>query len=167
MLLWSLISLAIGCQKDVQDTAQSCEPSGAPSLVVGAGLAGDFYAFEEGQTVGLTSAPQGGFGVGVRAKVTGLVVDEGDGNAPLPVLLETYLDGVLSASFTNTGATAYCQEDGTGLVWDLVVGFDRETYNSAEDLIGLQGAEATLRIQATDLEGTTASGEVDVVIEVD
>lgn len=166
MLLWSLISLAIGC-KDTQDTGLGCEPSGEPTLTVGTGLAGDFYPFEDGQTVGLTSAPQGGFGVGVRAKVSGLVVDEGDGNAPLPVLMETYLDGSLSDSFTNTGATAYCQEDGSGLVWDLVVGFDRETYNSADDLIGLQGALATLRIQATDLDGTTASGEVDVVIEVD
>lgn len=165
MLLWSLISLSIGC-KDAQDTGMGCEPAGEPSLVVGSGLAGDFYPFEQGQTVGLTSAPQGGFGVGVRAQVTGLVVDEGDGNAPLPVLMETDLDGTLSDSFTNTGATAYCQDDGSGLVWDLVVGFDRETYKSADDLIGLQGAQATLRIQATDVDGTTATGEVDVVIEV-
>ena len=166
MLLWSLISLSIGC-KDGPDTGLGCEPTGEPSLVVGSGLGGDFYPFEAGQTVGLTSAPQGGFGVGVRAKVSGLVVDEGDGNAPLPVLLETDLDGTLSDSFTNTGATAYCQDDGTGLVWDLVVGFDREKYSSADDLIGLQGANATLRIEATDLEGNVASGEVDVVIEVD
>ena len=166
MLLWSLILLAIGCEGD-QDTGLGCAPTGEPTLVVGTGLAGDFYPFESGQTVGLTSAPQGGFGVGVRAKVSGLVVDEGDGNAPLPVVLETELDGTLSDTFTNTGATAYCQDDGSGLVWDLVVGFDRETYQGADDLFGLQGAQATLRIQAIDVEGVTATGEVDVVIEVD
>ncbi len=164
MLLWMLA--AMGCTKGPEGVV-GCEPSGAPSLVVGTGLAGDFYPLEDGDTVGLTSAPQGGFGVGVRAQVQGLVVDEGDGNAPLPVVLETYIGETLSASFTNTGATAYCQEDGSGLVWDLVVGFDRETYSSADDLVDLQGVDATLLLIATDVDGTTAEGQVDVVIEVD
>ena len=121
----------------------------------------------DGAEVGLESAPQGGWGVGVRAMTTGIGSSDGDTpHATSAVLLDTYLDGELAGSFLNETVEVYCQDDGTGLIWGVVVGFDPETYDTNEDLLSLDGEEVQLLVEATDGAGRVASGTVDVIITV-
>ncbi len=137
-----------------------------PSLVIGHGVAGGFIPYEDGQEAGILSAPQGGFGVPVRAQTTGLYCgDEETPNAPVAVLLETWIDGEVSASFLNDTAVIYCQEDGTGLVWDLVVGFSKDDYGSS-NLVDLDGVTVDLVVEATDEDGVTVGSEVTIQILV-
>ena len=117
--------------------------------------------------MGLESAPQGGWGVGVRALTTGISSSVADTpHATSAVLLDTYIDGELVGSFLNETVEVYCQDDGSGLIWGVVVGFDPETYDTNEDLLGLDGQDVQLLVEATDSEGRVATGTVDVLITV-
>ena len=145
------------------DPEISCEPEDhdAPGLVIGTGQGGEFSPLEEGEPVTLDVAPQGGYGVSVRAKTSGLNTDD-----PVEVLLETELEGEESGSFINQGTNLYCQDDGTGLLWGVVVGFDQDVFPTPDALIALDGEEALLIVEATDVDGRSARGEVIVTIEV-
>ena len=139
-----------------------------PTLTDGHGLAGDVIPYSEGEVVTLATAPQGGFGVPVRAQTTKLYCGDDDSpNAPVAVLLETIIDGELSAAFLNDTAVIYCQDDGTGLVWDLVVGFDSAEYSTVESLISLHGQSVDLYLEATDVEGVLASNWLNVEISAE
>jgi hypothetical protein len=138
-----------------------CDPTAAPTLAIGQGQGSEFQPLEDGAPVTLDVAPQGGYGVSVRAKTTGL-----DTDGTVDVLLETELDGELSATFVNEGTNLYCQDDGMGLLWGVVVGFSSETFPSPDALIDLDGERATLIVGATDVHGATALSEVEVTIEV-
>jgi len=169
--LLCLVFLSIGCQgaKDTGDDPQAqCAGGGDSSLLIGTGSAGLFEQWSEGSIVGLASAPQGGFGVWVRAKTTGIKAIQNDGtlHATSQVLLETYIDGELAGSFLNDTVEVYCQDDGTGLLWDVAVGFDPEKYATTDDLLSLNGQQTTLLVQATDEDGNIAEGNIDVVIEI-
>ena len=169
----SAVSL-LSCGGGDTGEVDPCLGGGDASLVIGFGVGGDFNTYEEGALVGLDVAPQGGFGVPVRLRTEGLRVradatDTANPDAPyasVNVLLDTYIDGVLSASFLNDTAVAYCQDDGTGLMWDLVVGFDAEKYTN-DNLIDLHGMEAQLVVEATDAEGHTATASVTVQISLE
>ena len=132
-----------------------------PQVAIGQGQGSEFNTLVTGATVGLDVAPQGGFGVSVRLQTVGLRADD-----IVDVLLETEIDGVLSGSFLNEGSTLYCQEDGSGLVWGIVVGFDPEVFSSNDDLLALSGQVATLRVTVFDAEGHEGTETVDVQIEV-
>jgi len=175
VLFFSILPLLLlGCSQskdDKEDTGLSpevrCGGQGAPSLEVGYGSGAEFWAYESGSEVGLAPAPQGGFGVWVRAKTTGILAAEGDvPHATTAVLLETLIDGVVVGSFLNETVEVYCQADGTGLLWDVAVGFDPEDYATNDDLIALDGQEVQLFVEATDANGEAATGIVDVVIAV-
>jgi hypothetical protein len=169
VLLW-----ACNGQKDVDETGETgpspeelCEGVGEPGLVIGFGVGEDFRPYEEGSVVGLDVAPQGGFGVPVRARTSGIRTVDGDlPHATSSVLLDTYIDGDLAGSFLNETVEVYCQDDGSGLIWGVVVGFDPETYATNEDLLQLNGQEVMLLVRAIDPEGRIAEGTVDVVISV-
>lgn len=141
----------------------SCEPEDHPEteLIIGTGQGSEFTPIEEGSPVTLDVAPQGGYGVSVRAKTAGLNTGEA-----VDVLLETALEGVESGSFVNQGTNLYCQDDGMGLLWGVVVGFDPDTFPTPNDLIALDGEEALLIVEATDVDGVSARGEITVTIEV-
>ena len=154
-------------ENDSGSDPSPCEGGGEASLEVGFGTGGEFWTFDEGASVGLAPAPQGGYGVWVRAKTTGLRSMEGETpHATSAVLLETYIDDELAGSFLNETVEVYCQDDGTGLLWDVAVGFDPVEYATNDDLIGLDGQAVRLYVEATDREGRVASGSVDVVIDV-
>ncbi len=114
--------------------------------------------------VTLDVAPQGGYGVSIRAKTTGLVTEDLGGT--IDVLLETELDGTQAGSFLNQGTNLYCQADGTGLLWGVVVGFDSDIFPDPDALIALDGEEVTLIVGAEDAHGDNAQGEVVVIVEV-
>ncbi len=175
VFLFSILPLLVlGChqsKEDGEDTGLSpeerCGGQSTPSLEVGYGSGAEFWAYESGAEVGLAPAPQGGFGVWVRAKTTGILAAKGDvPHATTAVLLETLIDGVVVGSFLNETVEVYCQADGTGLLWDVAVGFDPEDYATNDDLIALDGQEVQLFVEATDANGEAAIGIVDVVIAV-
>ncbi len=139
----------------------SCDPEAAPSLVIGQGQGSAFTPLVEGASVTLDVAPQGGYGVSIRAKTTGLLTDDA-----VDVLLETEIEGELSGSFVNQGTNLYCQDDNTGLLWGVVVGFDSASFPDPDALIALDGEQATLIVEATDVDGDSARAEVVVIIEV-
>jgi len=168
-----LLALTFSCSTkgDGNDTGLSveelCRGEGEASLEVGYGTGAEFWAYEAGAEVGLAPAPQGGSGVWIRAKTQGVQAANGDvPHATSAVLLETYIDGVLAGSFLNETVEIYCQEDGSGLLWDVAVGFDPLVYATNDDLIGLNGQEVELFVQATDGSGRVSAGSVDVVVAV-
>ena len=168
VFLTAIACLLVACTDKSGDTAEDlCPVSGEPSLTIGYGVGDQFTPYEEGAEVGLESAPQGGWGVGVRALTTGISSSVADTpHATSAVLLDTYIDGELVGSFLNETVEVYCQDDGSGLIWGVVVGFDPETYDTNEDLLGLDGQDVQLLVEATDSEGRVATGTVDVLITV-
>lgn len=138
-----------------------CGTESAAQLVIGQGSGSAFQALTPNQAVGLDVAPQGGFGVSVRAMTTGLSTD-----SPTDVTLDTYLDGELAGHFVAEDQTLYCQDDGRGLVWGVVVGFDSSTYATNDDLLALDGQEADLVVGVTDGDGVYAEDTVSVIIRV-
>jgi hypothetical protein len=60
----------------------------------------------------------------------------------------------------------YCQEDGSGLLWGVAVGFDPAIYPTTTDLLALDGGDVELIVTATDSEGDTAEGRVTVELSV-
>jgi hypothetical protein len=163
-----------GCSVSKDNTEETglipeerCSSEGNSSLSVGYGSGAEFWPYELGAEVGLAPAPQGGFGVWVRAKTQGIRAAEGETpHATTAVLLETRIDGVVVGSFLNETVEVYCQQDGSGLLWDVAVGFDPDDYATNDDLIALDGQAVQLFVEATDRDGKTASGTVDVVIAV-
>jgi hypothetical protein len=130
-------------------------------VTIGTGAGSEFYVIEDGDTVGLDVAPQGGFGVSVRAMTTGLKADD-----IVDVNLVTEIDGVQSGQFLSEGVQLYCQEDGTGLLWGVVVGFDADLFATNDDLLALNGQEAVLIVEITDANGETYGGQVTTIVEV-
>jgi hypothetical protein len=143
------------------EPAADCWADVPPEVAIGQGQGAEFSPLGTGATVGLDVAPQGGFGISVRLQTAGLLADD-----IVDVLLVTELDGEQSGSFLNEGSTLYCQEDGSGLLWGVVVGFDPDVFSSNDDLLALSGQTATLRVTVYDAEGREATGVVDVKIEV-
>ncbi len=145
----------------------TCGGDGDLSLAIGTGVGEQFVPMVSGAEMGLDVAPQGGFGVTVRARTTGIRSEVDDvPHAPASVELNTWIDGELSASFLNEDVEIYCQEDGTGLIWGVVVGFDPEAYASTDDLFLLHGLTASLQVVVYGSDGDSAEGWVDVVISV-
>ena len=145
----------------------TCGGDGDLSLTIGTGVGEQFVPMEPGAEMGLDVAPQGGFGVTVRARTTGILSEVDDvPHAPASVELNTWIVGELSAGFLNENVEIYCQEDGTGLIWGVVVGFDPEEYASTDDLFRLHGQTVSLQVVAHGSDGDTAEGWVDVVISV-
>jgi len=168
LLLATASTLLFACTDKGNDSGSDlCPVSGDPELTIGFGVGDQFTPYEDGAEVGLESAPQGGWGVGVRALTSGIGSSAGDTpHATSAVLLDTYLGGELAGSFLNETVEVYCQDDGSGLIWGVVVGFDPETYDTNEALLSLNGEEVQLVVEATDGDGRVASGSVDVIITV-
>jgi hypothetical protein len=141
-------------------SGEPCEPRGEPSLTLGIGTGGVFEPFTDGQDVGLSVAPQGGFGVSVQASTTGLQT----GWVELRVVSEQ--GGDVVGDFTIDAIRLYCQDDDTGLLWGAVVGFDPAIYRTNDDLLALDDERVTLVVTATDSEGTSVAGQVDVTLQV-
>jgi hypothetical protein len=161
LLLLSLLGCTDGPDKDKSPIELLCEGEGEPSVELGIGAGSEFVPIEDGMRVGLDVAPQGGFGVSVRAKTTGLKAD-----ATVSVLLEPYIDDAIAGSFLNEAVQLYCQDDGSGLLWGVVVGFDEDTFPTTDALLDLHGAMVDLSVVVTDSTGEVGSGEARVEIEV-
>ncbi len=151
---------------DWGDSGTGCLGGGEPTIEIGTGIGEEFEALRGGEAVGLTAAPQGGFGVPVRVRTTGLrVATDDEEKAIVEAQLDTFLGGELSASFLNEESVAYCQGDGSGLMDGLVVGFDQEEYTE-QTLVLLDGEEPTLVVTAFDADGRKAESSLKVVLSL-
>ena len=164
---WTLLTmlLAMACSKDpnndsATDAGPSCKGNGPKNVTIGQGSGSAFYPLESGAAVGLDMAPQGGFGVSVRAETTGLKADD-----LVDVNLITEIAGEQTGEFLNEGVQLYCQESGNGLLWGVVVGFDPDVFATNDDLLELNGEEVELILEITDSRGETAVGQIAVKIE--
>jgi hypothetical protein len=161
-------SLAFGCSAkgadtgDGDSTSPNCAGTGDKSVAIGTGAGAEFNVLSDGDTAGLVVAPQGGFGVSIRAQTSGLKADD-----LVDVLLVTEIDGVQSGEYLNQDVQLYCQEDsGKGLLWGVVVGFDPDTFTSNDDLLALDGQEVDLVVTIQDADGDSETGRVTTLIEV-
>jgi len=161
LLLLGLLGCIDDPDKDKTPVELLCEGDGEPSVQLGIGAGSEFVPIENGMKVGLDVAPQGGFGVSVRAKTTGLRAD-----ASVSVLLEPYIEEELSGTFLNEAVQLYCQDDGSGLLWGVVVGFDEDTFPTTDALLELNGELVDLLVVVTDSNGTVGEGLATVEIEV-
>ncbi len=164
---WWLLAVIFGtgCSGDDVDTGftteELCAGEGAKSVLIGTGAGASFTELEEGDQATLNIAPQGGIGVAIRASTTGLQAD-----TPIEVRLDTEIDGAISASFTNPAVQLFCQDDGTGLFTDVVVGLDPVAYATLDDQLPLDGELIDLIVVATDERGEMAEGRVTVEVKV-
>lgn len=151
--------LLMSCGEKEYTPEELCAGEGPTSLILGGGSGEDFVPFEAGEETYITIAPQGGYGVTIRAQTTGLLT-----NAPAELVLSSYVDGELTGTFDWGQIPLYCQsETGNGLLWGAVVPFDPEIFPTEEDLEVLDGETVLLVVEATGYAGDVATGEIEVV----
>jgi len=159
-----VLGIALGCSGDRGDTdltvEELCEGQGPKDVQIGTGAGSQFTPLKNGDVATLEVAPQGGFGVAIRASTLGLRADD-----VVELRLDTELDGTLSDSFTND-VQLFCQDDGSGLLTNVVVGLDREVYKTLDDLIPLDGRDVDLIVFVTDGRGASAESRVTVEMAV-
>ena len=152
------VLLLLACTDSAEDTGtvitdtdtgpDPCTTWETPAAQLGKGVGGAFVMYNEGDDVGLSIAPQGGFGVTVLVATQGLVA--GDGKLA-DVLLETLIDDVVSGTYLLVDAPFYCNSNGTGgFLSGVVVGFSSSTYSSDDSLLSLNGQAVTLHVGVTD-----------------
>jgi hypothetical protein len=144
----------------------NCESSDAPEVFLGRGVGGAFELLEDNEALGLTAAPQGGFGVSVLVGTRGLQAGP---------------DEIVSAELTaespsvkNSGATFAldavldCKSDGPdgpqGIIYGVVVGFASSLSNT--NLLTMNGQPAILTVSVTDAIGNVGSVEHTVTLIV-
>lgn len=165
--------VAVGCDKDegTGDTGtpldlSACESGDAPEVFLGRGVGGAFEYLEDGASLGLTSAPQGGFGVSVLVGTRGLQAGPDD---VVTAELTATSDAVENSAATFTlGAALECKTDGPdgpqGVVYGVVVGFNSSL--SSDNLLAMNGQPALLTVSVTDANGVTASVDQTVSLVV-
>ena len=157
-----VLSIACAPSEKPSDTDDNvpCEGSDTVSVQLGTGASSDFYPLEPHDSVTLDAAPQGGFGVSIRALTTGLKADD-----VVDVLLKSEIGGAQTGEFLSEGVQLFCQEDGHGMVWGVVVGFDPDIFPDPDALLAIDGETADLIVEITDANNETASATVPVTIE--
>ena len=162
LLVTAVLIAACAQQSDTASSIESdsiCDPAEPPSVELGNATGGDFEPLQDGDPSFLVGAPQGGFGVAIRAMTTGLLTDD-----YVDVNLITEVDGSTTGEFLNEGVNLYCHESGRGLIWGAVVGFDPELFPSTESLGVLYGKYVKLTVEVSDATENTAVGTVSVLI---
>ena len=151
-----MIWLFVACNYTPEEL---CAGKGPTSLELGGGESEGFEAFQPGDDAEIMVPPQGGYGLRLRARTLGLVT-----NNVLDLEMETEVDGELIGEFTAEEIFVYCQDDGSGLLWGTATPIDEAIFPSEEDLVVLDGAEAIMRVTATDVQGDSASSEATVTM---
>ncbi len=146
------------CGSEELDPA--CQGQDTPTLELGQGVGGAFAPLMSGAQVGLTTAPQGGLGVTVLARTTGLDLSEG-----VNFELGPEVDGQSAGNFTFSRRIP-CQGPEGGVLSGVVVGFDPIRYASNDDLLELDGKTVDLVVTATDAGGRAVTTKQSVVLVV-
>lgn len=143
-----------------------CAGEGEPEIVLGHGEGSAFTPFEPGEEVFITIAPQGGFGVTIRASTSGLYAGGGQGAAPISLVLRSRWKGEPSGEFDWGDVVLYCTEDGSGLFWGAIVPLDPERFPTEADLEQLDGERVELEAEATDARGEVVIGVAEVTLRL-
>lgn len=146
--------LSTGCPGPEENDL--CDAQSDPVVVLGQGVGGAFEPLAEGQVVGLDIAPQGGFGVSVLIRTEGLIAN---GSEAATAQMNIEIDGEIEGEFLLEPAPLLCQADGSGgrISVGTVVGLDPDVWATNDDLIVLNGKQATLDVTVTDEDGNHAS----------
>lgn len=156
-----LTTFVPGCEED--DPPDPCLSGGDPLVVLGKGVGGAFTPYEDGEAVGLSVAPQGGFGVTVVIKTEGLLASDA---SVADILMDVEVDGVNDGTFLLQGAALLCEEGVGGRFDGAVVGFDPDKYSTNDDLLSLDGRQVELVVTVTDIEGQSATARQPVTLNV-
>lgn len=143
-----------------------CAGEGDPQILLGHGEGSEFVPFEPGEEVFITIAPQGGFGVTVRAATSGLYAGADQGAAPISLVLRSRWKGEPSGEFDWGDVVLYCMEDGSGLFWGAIVPLDPERFPTEADLEQLDGELVELEAEATDARGEVVIGAAEVTLRL-
>jgi hypothetical protein len=154
-----------GCGPDDGQTEDSlCGTDVAPTATLGKGVGSAFIPYEDNEEVGIQPASQGGFGVPVLVRTTGLVAGE---SSVADVQLNVEDSGTLVGDFLQENTGLSCRGDDVGgEVRGVVVGFDPEVYSTNDELLILDGTTVELVVTVTDDEGNSASVRKPVTIRV-
>ena len=152
LLLALALALTSSCDEEPEP---GCTAEANPTVELGQGVGGAFEPLTEGQVVGLAIAPQGGFGVTVLIQTHGLIAGD---DSVSTAQLNIEIGGQPAGDFLLDPAPLLCQADGTGRISvGTVVGLDPDVYSSNDDLVALDGVEATLDVTVTDEAGNSAN----------
>ncbi len=156
LCFFALASLGLAACDD------ACSPGDSPTIELGQGVGGAFIPLEDEQLVGLEAAPQGGFGVKTLIATYGLSAgDEAIASVQLDVLIEDTLAGTFLLDQTSLLCRGAAEG---GLVSDVVVGFDQDTYSTPDDLLLLDQQLVELDVTVIDSEGNSAGALQSVII---
>jgi len=111
------VLLSCGSSEET-NTSQTggCDANETTALRIGHAVFGEFAEYATNDEVTLVAAPQGGFGVAIYIETEGLVA-----NAEVELTLDVLYEGKLYGSFFSE-QQLFCQENGYGMLWDVVVG---------------------------------------------
>ncbi len=113
-------------------------------------------------------APQGGFGVPVSVRTEGLLagIDGSGATYGADVEISIGRGGANEGTFYDGGPLGCIAPDEGGLLSGLVAGFDPGIVSTNEDLLALDGQQATVRVVVTDSAGVSAEGSQVVTLRV-
>jgi len=141
-----------------------CAASATPTAILGQGVGSAFVEYEDNEQVSLAVAPQGGFGVTVLIRTTGL--EAGD-NLTANVQLNVESGGQLAGEFLQENTSFTCRGgDIGGEIRGVVVGFDPDVYKTNDDLLALNGETVELVVTISDSNGNEATVRKPVVVAV-
>jgi hypothetical protein len=161
---WLAALLLVACGGDENPVDDLCLASDVRAIVLGRGVGGAFVPYQDEEEVGLSVAPQGGFGVTVIIQTQGLTAGVGE---LASVELDTEMGGTRTGTFLLAEAPLLCRSDGTGgMISGVVVGFDPDVYSTNDDLLQLDGQVVDLVVTVTDSGGHVASTRQPVTIQV-
>ncbi|MBI1946525.1 MAG: hypothetical protein HYS27_12560 [Deltaproteobacteria bacterium] len=139
-----------------------CTAGETPTVELGHGVGGAFISFTDGESVGITVAPQGGYGVPVQARTTGL---EANDDSRATVRVATEINGEDAGQFMLYQQPLLC-DGASGVVTAIVVGLDPTRYGSNDALLALDGVQATLIVDVIDNNDVSGHGEQVVTLQV-
>lgn len=149
---------------DAPDDDNLCLPDEAPTATLGKGVGSAFVPYEDNEEVGIQPAPQGGFGVQVLVRTTGLFASS---SSVANIQLNVEESGSIVGEFLQEDTGFSCRgNDIGGEVRGVVVGFDPSVYSTNDDLLVLDGTTVDLVVTVTDEEGGIATVRKPVVIRV-
>ena len=154
-----------GCGPDDGPVEGSlCGPDEAPTATLGKGVGSAFIPYEDNEEVNLQPASQGGFGVAVLVRTSGLAAGT---SSVADVQLNVEDGGTLVGTFLQENTGLSCRGDDIGgEVRGVVVGFDPEVYATNDDLLVLDGSTVDLVVTVTDEEENSATVRKPVTIRV-
>jgi hypothetical protein len=159
-----LCTALLACSDDGGGGDDLCASAELPTAILGQGVGGAFLPYEDLEEVGLAVAPQGGFGVTVIIRTTGLLAGA---DLAADVQLNVEAGGQLAGEFLQENTALTCRDKVIGgEVRGVVVGFDPDVYKTNDDLIALDGMVVDLVVTVTDSEGGSATVRKPLTIRV-